>query len=122
MLIVFKSVFKLFTKQLQGLENIQKDKDVDENAKRLTYLLEKLALVKAFVLVIEEEKLIVKLFDTFFKVIRPLHANLIVIHMLDIMVSCLEDSDVVPVSVLEVILSNLLAGVSNNSKCDTQPY
>jgi hypothetical protein len=97
---------------LQGLENIQKEKDVDEGTKRLTYLLEKLALVKAFILVIEEEKLIAKLFSTFFKVIRPQHSNLIVIHLLDIMVSCLEESEVIPLSLLEIILGNLLAGVS----------
>lgn len=109
------------------------------------YLLERLALVKAFVLVLDNEKLVIKLFQLFFSIIgykyfeqlhthtyihthvhtvsyilfkflfflthfldSPDHSNFIIIYMLDILISCIEENDNITQPLLDVILSNLL--------------
>jgi sister-chromatid-cohesion protein PDS5 len=110
-----ENIFKLFLAQLKALENIKA-----VTSKRLVYLLERLALVKAFVLVLENEKLVVKLFQLFFSIIGPDHSNFIIIYMLDILISCIEENDNITQSLLDVILGNLLQDENKSAKVMAQ--
>lgn len=60
-----KVVFKLFIQQLGGLEHTE-----SPNSNKIAYLLERLAVVKAFVLVVDFSDLKLKLFQQLFRVIR----------------------------------------------------
>ena len=99
-----KDIFKLFIEQLGHLDT---DNDLYD---LYVYLLERLVLVKAFVLLVElDQDLVVKLFKTLFKVISSDHSETIKTHFLDIMVSCFEESTEIPQKLLETIFRTLIS-------------
>lgn len=119
-----KKIFKLFIQQLGGLEHVE-----SPLANKIAYLLERydsiicsylfghisnfrLAVVKAFVLVADFEDVKLKLFNQMFSVIREDHPKMVVIHVLDTLMSVIEESDTVSQELLEVILKHLISVTS----------
>ncbi|KAL6073815.1 Sister chromatid cohesion protein pds5, variant 3 [Balamuthia mandrillaris] len=102
---MISQVFQLFIQQLQRIGEVE-----DESFHLRFALLEKLAVVKAFIILVDkEDELLVQVFKTFFDAITPEHSVLVVTHMLDIMTSCLEECEEIPLELLDAILVNLLA-------------
>lgn len=69
----------------------------------------RLAVVKAFVLVADFEDVKMKLFNQMFSVIREDHPKMVVIHVLDTLMSVIEESDTVSQELLEVVLKHLVS-------------
>ncbi len=101
----FQSIFQLFIDELSHLS----DKD-DPLYQRYIYLLERLVLVKAFVLLVEiSPAMISQLFDALFNAISENHPSSVRTHFLDIMISCLEETPNVTGELLTVILTYLVS-------------
>ena len=101
-----RRIFSLFISVLQdGLE----DPD-DPTFQRYYYLLERLATVKAFNLLLdlEDADLLVELFSGFFNIVNDSNA-IIWSHITDIICSCIEDMDEMILKVLEVLLTPLIS-------------
>eukprot|EP00316_Scyphosphaera_apsteinii_P022810 CAMPEP_0119320840 /NCGR_PEP_ID=MMETSP1333-20130426/53618_1 /TAXON_ID=418940 /ORGANISM="Scyphosphaera apsteinii, Strain RCC1455" /LENGTH=1313 /DNA_ID=CAMNT_0007327653 /DNA_START=37 /DNA_END=3978 /DNA_ORIENTATION=+ len=100
-----KVVFELFVSQLRGI--------VDANGPsfaRYFYLLERLAMVKSFVLMIDLkcDDLVRQLFEVIFESTSVSHSIRVENHMIDILVTTLEELDVIPQPLLDAILENLV--------------
>mmetsp|Transcript_13616 Transcript_13616/g.22441 ORF Transcript_13616/g.22441 Transcript_13616/m.22441 type:complete len:1290 (-) Transcript_13616:585-4454(-) len=100
-----KKIFTMFVNQLKGLE-----KPDGQLFPRYFYLLERLAIVKAFSILIDlnAHDTLVHIFESFFNIIKPEHSNKVQTHMLDIMGSIIEDYESVPTELLETILARLV--------------
>ncbi|KAL1508360.1 hypothetical protein AB1Y20_004470 [Prymnesium parvum] len=100
-----KDVFELFVAQLRGVEDI-----ASPSFSRFAYLLERLAVVQAFVLILELncDDLICQLFETLFMSISTDHELRSEQYMSDILTTVLEDLDVIPQAVLDTVLENLV--------------
>lgn len=114
-------MFALFIEQLKGLEHV-----ASPSYTRCFYLLERLSVVKAFVLLVDlSDELLVTLFQAFFQIVScvstlltqtvadwpcysPEHSNKVITHMLDVMSSCLEECTSISQPLLDSILQNLL--------------
>eukprot|EP01116_Phalansterium_solitarium_P023557 TRINITY_DN8317_c0_g1_i2.p1 TRINITY_DN8317_c0_g1~~TRINITY_DN8317_c0_g1_i2.p1 ORF type:complete len:1300 (+),score=396.34 TRINITY_DN8317_c0_g1_i2:66-3965(+) len=106
-----RKIFKLFIDQLRGLERHAAAPAAEPKALfgRYFYLLERLAVVKAFVLLVElDDALVTELFAMFFSIISTEHSAAIRTHVLDIMASCIDEADAVSTALLDVLLGNLL--------------
>lgn len=95
------------------IDQLKELKPSKSNFDRYVYLLERLVLVKVFVLLVEmDPPLLVELFNTLFGVISEEHSQNIQLHFKDIIVSCLEDSKEITVQLLETVLQYLVTPLS----------
>ncbi len=94
-------IFQLFVKQLAASLG-----DVEAASfKRTFYLLERLAVVKAFILLTDlAPELLLKLFDAFFGALSAAHSSSVVTHVLDIMCACIDESESVSTGLLDALL------------------
>ena len=71
-------------------------------------MLERLASVKAFILLVDlDERLVLQLFNDFFGMVSSAHSNSVLTHILDIMVACVEESEDISQEMLDVLLKPL---------------
>lgn len=99
-----KGIFDLFINQLAALGSTD-----DPSYSLRFYLLERLQSVRAFALLIDlDDQLYMRLYDTFFEVMSEHTSVEVVNHFLDIMSSCLEESEEISLELLEKILAHLL--------------
>ena len=105
-----KVVFELFVSQLRGVADPR-----GQSFARYYYLLERLAMVKSFVLMLDLncDDLVRQLFETLFESISADHSIRVESHMLDILVTVLEEIDAIPQMLIDVILENLLASAKS---------
>lgn len=99
-----KAVFNFLVRQLRGIE------DVDGPFWSWTYyLLEKLALVKVFVVVADDETIITKTFDCFYSCVLENHSHKVITQMQDIMITIVEETtQPVPQWLIESLLRPLV--------------
>ena len=99
-----KVVFETFVSQLRGVAEPS-----GPSFPRYFYLLERLAIVKSFVLMIDLrcDDLVRQLFETAFEAINPEHSIRVENHLLDILITTLEELDTVPQPLIDAILENL---------------
>eukprot|EP01135_Chromosphaera_perkinsii_P007059 Nk52_evm2s683 gene=Nk52_evmTU2s683 len=100
-----KGIFNLFVEQLRGVKKVN-----TPQYERYFYLLESLAVVKSFIICteIECDDVISDLFQTFFNIISDEHPHKVVMHMIDIMSTVIDEGDIVSQEVLDIIFSNIL--------------
>ncbi|KAI9912183.1 hypothetical protein PsorP6_009715 [Peronosclerospora sorghi] len=117
-------VFKLFIEQIRALNAEQGTTSSDLHS---FYILESLATVKSCVLVVgltvtmeeNEDVMIVQFFQALFDTIKRDHSTKMEHWMLSIMTACLEESDGVDASVLDVIFSPLVGDTSADDRHGT---
>lgn len=118
-------VFALFIEQLKGLEEVN-----SPSFARCFYLLERLSVVKAFVLLVDlSDELLVTLFKTLFQIasyvpypvypiltfLSPEHSHKVITHMLDVMSSCIDECPQISQPLLDCILHPLLPSAKAES-------
>ena len=99
-----RDVFQLLVSQCAGIEDIQ-----GASYHRHVYLIERLAVVKSFVLLPEmADDLVLQTFETFFDAVNVEHGMRVEKHMLDILNTCVEGEEGVSQQLVDQVLQNLI--------------
>lgn len=102
-----KDMFGLFIQQLQVIEQTE-----DERYLLAFHLLENLARCKSFIIMLDlphVDDMLASLYRSFFDVIHEEHNNLVETNMLDVLMTCVEESSMgVPAPVRDAILERLI--------------
>jgi sister-chromatid-cohesion protein PDS5 len=102
-----KEIFSLLIVQLQGLGNTE-----IQSYPQVYYLLERLAMVRAVIALLEEDmnagELLVQIFENFFGLVTSDHSTKAKSHMIEIMATVIEEIDEIPQDIMDVMLAQLI--------------
>eukprot|EP00871_Galdieria_phlegrea_P003080 jgi/Galph1/3773/GphlegSOOS_G2399.1 len=105
-----KNVFQFFIRQLSSLEHVE-----SPHFPWYFYLLERLASIKAFALVANDEELSVDLLEKCFSIISENHSHKVHLYLSELMASVIEEADQLSQAVLDAALMRLIPPFSYQS-------